>query len=242
MAAGLEDFKKRVDKLEASSSSCPHCLGMSAQIQVWQTPSKRETNKADKIQNGVEDAVSNVESRAEDHHQVQTEILQTRIEGLESQHRAQKSDCSNCHVLRAKIDEIEQKLHDQENRSKFLEAEAVARESQAEDFLEELRQRLQNRIDELESQKTIPAYPPSYCNNCDFVSSKIYKARKKSKEFEEKMIRAENKLRGHYHEVDEARKEVYKVLGDLGKAEREIERFRSELDRVKAAASGTRGV
>jgi chromosome segregation ATPase len=142
--------------------------------------------------------------------------------------------------LYAQIAQLENNLHDQENKTKFLEAEAVVRESQAEYFLEELRQRLQNRIDELESQNARPFHPPNYCDNCDFVSSKLYKARQKSNEFEEKMIRAEDKLRGHYYEVDKGRDELYKVLGDLGEAEREIERLRSENDRLRAAARGGR--
>ncbi|KAH0385488.1 acid protease, partial [Aureobasidium melanogenum] len=224
VAAELEELEKRVDELEVSSPSGSHGLSMRAQIQ-----------------DGVEkEAASIADSRAEDHHEEQTQMLQTKFKELESQHRAQKSDCPACPILYAQIAQLENNLHDQENKTKFLEAEAVVRESQAEYFLEELRQRLQNRIDELESQNARPFHPPNYCDNCDFVSSKLYKARQKSNEFEEKMIRAEDKLRGHYYEVDKGRDELYKVLGDLGEAEREIERLRSENDRLRAAARGGR--
>ncbi|KAH0389761.1 hypothetical protein KCU89_g16327, partial [Aureobasidium melanogenum] len=135
VAAELEELEKRVDKLEVSSPSGSHGLSMRAQIQ-----------------DGVEkEAASIADSRAEDHHEEQTQMLQTKFKELESQHRAQKSDCPACPILYAQIAQLENNLHDQENKTKFLEAEAVVRESQAEYFLEELRQRLQNRIDELES-------------------------------------------------------------------------------------------
>ncbi|KAG9717983.1 hypothetical protein KCU73_g15218, partial [Aureobasidium melanogenum] len=135
VAAELEELEKRVDKLEVSSPSGSHGLSMSTQIQ-----------------DGVEqEAASIADSRAEDHHEEQTQMLQTKMKELESQHRAQKSDCPACPVLYAQIAQLENNLHAQENKTKFLEAEAVVRESQAEYFLEELRQRLQNRIDELES-------------------------------------------------------------------------------------------
>jgi len=198
---------------------------------------KGQDGRADRCQEGTEDAVSVTKSQPGSDFEKKEQKHQGQADGLEIQQPPRDGSCPECHVKTARIMELEMRLMDQEEEAKQHERAAIVHQRElAHAHIVEVREELSGRINKLEAQQSgqastsedpasRPLPPHYYCDDCWWTQKKLDDAKQKSRDLENQVEHHQQRALMIEHIIKQTRGECEVLRQRLDEADIKIARL-----------------